>query len=217
MSGADEGATPRQPAAGRPLGEHPLLRRITRALEARPGALAPDDGAPRRAAVAVVFRDARDDIELLLIKRSERDGDPWSGHIALPGGRQDPTDATLQDTALRETLEETGIDIARDGIVLGTLDELRPRTPVLPAIIVTPFVAVVPGTVSIYPSDEVADTFWVPLSALSDPAVSMESEVTARGTTWRVPTYRLGVHVVWGMTERILRNLLTLIEATNAM
>jgi len=218
VSGPDDGAAPRQPATGHPvLGEHPLLRRIRRALEARPGALAPDDGAPRRAAVAVVFRDASDDIELLLIKRSERDGDPWSGHVALPGGRQDPTDATLQDTALRETLEETGIDIARDGIVLGTLDELRPRTPVLPPIIVTPFVAVVPATVSIHPSDEVADTFWVPLSALSDPAVAMESDVTARGTTWRVPTYRLGVHVVWGMTERILRNLLTLIDATDAM
>lgn len=194
------------------LVEHPTLRRIARSLKERPGALAPDDGSPRRAAVAVVFRQTDDDLlELLLIKRSEREGDPWSGHVALPGGRHDPEDATLQDTAVRETLEETGIDIARDGHVLGTLDELRPRTPVLPPIIVTPFVAVVPATVSIEPSDEVADAFWVPLATLADPTIAIESDIKNRDATWRVPTYQLGAHVVWGMTERILRNLLSLI------
>ncbi|MDF2772249.1 MAG: hydrolase [Geminicoccaceae bacterium] len=199
------------------LVEHPTLRRLARALEDRPGALAPDDGAPRRAAVAVVFRRTDDDVlELLLIKRSERQGDPWSGHVALPGGRHEPGDATLQDTAVRETLEETGIDIARDGVVLGTLDELRPRTPVLPPIIVTPFVAVVPATVSILPSDEVADSFWVPLVSLADPGIAVESDVISRGATWRVPAYRLGAHIVWGMTERILRNLLSLIEPPSA-
>lgn len=197
---------------------HPTLRRLARVLEERPGTLAPDDGAPRRAAVAVVFRRTDDDVlELLLIKRSERQGDPWSGHVALPGGRHEPGDATLQDTAVRETLEETGIDIARDGVVLGTLDELRPRTPVLPPIIVTPFVAVVPATVSILPSDEVADSFWVPLAALADPSIAVESDVTSRGATWRVPTYRVGAHVVWGMTERILRNLLSLIAPPSAL
>src|SRR5215208_5556775 len=82
------------------LVDHPTLRRLERVLAERPGALAPDDGAPRRAAVAIVLRNAGDGvIELLLIKRSEREDDPWSGHIALPGGRHDPTDATLQDTA----------------------------------------------------------------------------------------------------------------------
>ena len=193
--------------------EHPVLRRLRRALAERPGALAPDDGAPRRAAVAIVLRDAPDgQLELLLIKRSEREDDPWSGHIALPGGRHDPADATLQDTAVRETREETGIDLDRDGIVLGTLDELRPRTPSLPAIIVTPFVAVVRPDVTMETSDEVAIAFWVPLASLSDPTVAVQSEVTARGATWRVPSYLLGGHIVWGMTERILRNLLAILD-----
>jgi 8-oxo-dGTP pyrophosphatase MutT (NUDIX family) len=169
MPRGDEGTELPRPAHPDALLDHPTLRRIARALEARPGALAPDDGAPRRAAVAVVFRcTAADELELLLIKRSERDGDPWSGHVALPGGRHDPSDATLQDTAVRETLEETGIDIARDGRVLGTLDEIRPRTPVLPPIIVTPYVTVVPASVAIHTSDEVADTFWVPLASFAD-------------------------------------------------
>jgi len=195
------------------LVDDPILRRLRHALETRPPVLAPDEGAPRRAAVAIVFRHtAEHGVELLLIKRAERDGDPWSGQIALPGGRRDPSDVTLQDTAIRETREETGIDIGRDGLLLGMLDELRPRSQVLPPIIVTPFVAVVRPDVSIETSDEVALAFWVPLASLSDPSLAVESEVTARGSTWRVPSWVLGDHVVWGMTERILRNLLLLLD-----
>lgn len=196
------------PGDANALVDHPTFRRLSHALATRPAILAPDDGAPRRAAVAIVLRRTEGDVvELLLIKRSEREGDPWSGHVALPGGRRDPSDATLQDTAIRETREETGIDLARDGIVLGMLDELRPRTPTLPAIIVTPFVAIVRPEVAIETSDEVASAFWVALAALEDPSLAVESEVTARGATWRVPSYVLGGHIVWGMTERILRNL----------
>jgi 8-oxo-dGTP pyrophosphatase MutT (NUDIX family) len=131
--------------------------------------------------------------------------------VALPGGRFDPADATLQDTAVRETREETGIDLAADGLVLGTLDELRPRTPTLPPIIVTPYVAIVRPDVTIETSDEVAVAFWVTLESLADPATAMDAEVTARGNTWRVPSYQVSGYTVWGMTERILRNLLTLI------
>ena len=92
--------------------------------------------------------------------------------------------------------------------MLGTLDELRPRSAVLPSIIVTPYVSVVRSDVVIETSDEVASAFWVPLASLADPLSAVESEVTARGATWRVPSYQLGGHTVWGMTERILANLL---------
>ena len=193
--------------------DHPTLRRLEAALAERPGALAPDDGTPRRAAVAIVLRNAGGQIELLLIKRSEREDDPWSGHIALPGGRHDPADATLQDTAVRETLEETGIDLARDGIVLGTLDELRPQSAMLPSIIVTPYVAVVQPNVAIETSDEVASAFWVELASLADPLSAVQAEVSARGATWKVPSYQLAGHTVWGMTERFLSNLLVVLGA----
>jgi 8-oxo-dGTP pyrophosphatase MutT (NUDIX family) len=187
---------------------HPLIQHLAADLAARPGLLAPTDGNPRRAAVAVLFRSAAPGaLELLLIQRAERDGDPWSGHVALPGGRREPGDLTLQDTAVRETREETSIDLAINGVVLGALDELRPRTPVLPPIIVTPFVAVVRSDVEIVPSQEIADTFWVPWSSFSDPALTTESTVISRGTEWRVPSYVIGRHVVWGMTERILSRL----------
>ncbi len=190
------------------LHAHPLLERLAASLTARPGEPAPDDGAPRRAAVAVVFRvPASGALDLLLIRRAVFDGDPWSGQVALPGGRWHVSDKSLRDTAVRETLEETAVDIARQGIILGALDELRPRTPVLPPIIVTPFASVVQPDVEIVPSEEVAEAFWVPWSLLADPATTRESTVRVRGAEILVESYLVGPHVVWGMTERILRQL----------
>jgi 8-oxo-dGTP pyrophosphatase MutT (NUDIX family) len=190
------------------IGGHPLLTRIATTLSLRRAVLAETDGDPGRAAVAVVLRVGPSDaLELLLIERAERAGDPWSGHIALPGGRRNPQDAGPVATVVRETWEETGIDLARDGVILGALDELRPRTPVLPPIIVTPYVAVVRPDVAIRKSDEVADTFWVPWSRFGDPDVSRESVVRIRGDDRNVPSYVIGRRVVWGMTERILRQL----------
>jgi 8-oxo-dGTP pyrophosphatase MutT (NUDIX family) len=187
---------------------HPLIERLASSLTSHPGALAAADGDPARAAVAILLRVTPSAVlEVLLIERAERAGDPWSGHVAFPGGRRSAVDATLQDTAARETREETAIDLMQDGAILGTLDELRPRTPVLPPVIVTPFVAVVRAEVPIVTSAEVAEAFWVPWSLLSDPLTSRESTVVARGAEWRVPSFVIGRHVVWGMTERILRQL----------
>jgi 8-oxo-dGTP pyrophosphatase MutT (NUDIX family) len=201
------------------LDSHPLFPRLAAHLRANPGRLEDDDGNPTRAAVAIILRAASTPanlpevrlptpgIELLLILRAERSGDPWSGQVALPGGRRDPADATLQDTALRETLEETGIDLATDGIVLGTLDELRPRTPVLPPIIVTPFVAIAPPDVGLRINEELADAFWAPWSIFSDPMRTDERTINVRGADWKVISYLVGERIVWGMTERMLRQL----------
>jgi 8-oxo-dGTP pyrophosphatase MutT (NUDIX family) len=152
-------------------------------------------------------------LEVLLILRAQREGDPWSGQVAFPGGRRDPGDATLQDTAIRETLEETGIDLSSNGLVLGMLDELRPRTPVLPPIIVTPYVAIAPPEFSLQISDELADAFWVPWSTFADPTITSESTVNVRGADWKVSSYLVGERIVWGMTERILRQLAERISA----
>jgi len=202
------------------LESHPLLPSLAAHLRAHPGRLEADDGNPARAAVAIVLRARPEagsqkpegsapirELEVLLIQRADREGDPWSGQVALPGGRRQADDATLQDTAIRETLEETGVDLAEHGLVLGTLDELRPRTPVLPPIIVTPFVAVAPADLPIQISDELADAFWTPWSTFADPARIDESTVNVRGAPWKVASYLVGQRVVWGMTERMLRQL----------
>jgi 8-oxo-dGTP pyrophosphatase MutT (NUDIX family) len=191
----------------------PMLASLSQRLrDHRPG-LEPAvaDGAPR-AAVALVLRDGPSGPELLFIKRAERDDDPWSGHIALPGGRAEPSDDSLEATAVRETHEETGIDLARDGQVLGALDPLGPRSARVP-VVVYPYVALLSVDVPLTLSDEVAAAFWVPLGTLVAPDAVTESVVRVRGADRTVRSYRHGDHVVWGMTERIVGQLLTIVAA----
>jgi 8-oxo-dGTP pyrophosphatase MutT (NUDIX family) len=182
------------------------LVRIRTALAARTAQLAERDPPFREAAVALVLRATSegDDLELLLIKRSERIGDPWSGQVALPGGRLEPDDTSLEMTALRETFEEVGLDVRERGEVIGQLDELRPRTPVLPPIIVRPFVCAVRDIGVLAPSVEVATMHWVPLGELFAPATRVSTSVHVRDVRMRVDAFQVGELTIWGMTERIL-------------
>ena len=194
---------------------HPDVARLARLLRDRPGALSAAGSEVRRAAVALVLRpDEAGGLDLLFIKRAEYPGDPWSGQVAFPGGRQEPQDDTLRETAVRETYEETGIDLTRDGRVLGTLDELWPRTPVLPPIVVRPYVAVVDPTVPLALSAEVAAAFWAPLDALRHPDATFEAAIVVRGEERRVPALRHADYTIWGMTERIFRNFLERLAGT---
>lgn len=152
-----------------------------------------------------------DEPELLFIKRAEMKGDPWSGHIAFPGGRQELVDASLEATAIRETHEELALDLTR-GHLFGRLDDLAPRTRALPPIIVRPFVALVEPDVEFTLSNEVASVFWTPLSALRAPAAQVEHVVTVNGVTARFPAYQIQGHIVWGLTERIVRQLLSFFD-----
>jgi 8-oxo-dGTP pyrophosphatase MutT (NUDIX family) len=194
-------------------GAHPFVARVARALAARPGVLAGRDGTFREAAVALVLRPlAIDDAELLLIRRAERADDPWSGQIALPGGGFDPGDTTLDVTAVRETREEVGLDLAAQGQVLGALDDLRPRSPHLPSIIVRPFVTIYHGDPTITASEEVAEARWIPLSALWHPSARARTTVQARGFAFEVDAVRHGDFTIWGMTERILAGFEALVR-----
>lgn len=184
---------------------HPLVARLERALAGRAPRMAERDEPFKEAAVALVVRPvADDDAELLFIRRAQREGDPWSGQIGLPGGRFDRADDSLETTALRETMEEVGLDLRADGRLLGMLDELRPRTPVLPPIIVRPYVAVVEHEPALVLSDEVAEARWVRVGELFAPATRVETTVRVRDLQMRVSAYRHGDFTIWGMTERIL-------------
>jgi 8-oxo-dGTP pyrophosphatase MutT (NUDIX family) len=196
------------------LRRHPDVARLAASLVDRPGAPLEREGAFRWAAIAVVIRaSATGDPEMLMIKRADHEGDPWSGHVACPGGRWEPGDPDLAQTAARETREETAIDVERDGKILGAMDDLTPLTPRLPAIVIRPYVAIVPPTVRIVPSDEVAATFWVPLSTIRDPSAWGRASVDVRGLGKREESvFRYADHLVWGLTERVLRELVDRLE-----
>lgn len=161
-----------------------------------------------QAAVALVLRSAPS-FELLLIKRARSERDPWSGHMALPGGRRDPTDTTLRDTAVRETREETGVDLDASGALLGGLEAVAPGSVRLPRLTISPFVfGALPGVDARVASREIAEVFWVPLSVLRDPAVHGSVEINLPGGAREFPCYRVAGEVVWGLTYRILAQFL---------
>ncbi len=192
---------------------HPDIVKLRSALESHRGVRAEKEEGVRRAAVAMIFRAGVNGApELLFIKRSDYPGDPWSGQIAFPGGREESSDPTLADTAIRETREETGIDLVRDGTVIGTLDDLRPQTVRLPAVIVRPYVVLLNRFEPLLLSDEVALAFWVPLEAFKDAPSWQDTDVLARGVQMNRRAFHHQGHVIWGMTERILAQLLALLD-----
>ena len=163
-----------------------------------------------QAAVSVVIR-ANAHLELLLIKRARSERDPWSGHMALPGGRRDAVDENLQVTAERETLEETGLDLKRLGIPLGRLDELMPGSVRLPKLTIAPFVYGVPPHAQAHvASREVDAIHWVTLEHLRAPDTHREVEIPLPGGARIFPCYQVEDEIVWGLTYRILRQFLEL-------
>jgi 8-oxo-dGTP pyrophosphatase MutT (NUDIX family) len=164
-----------------------------------------------RAAVALLLRPAATDLELLLIRRADREGDPWSGHVALPGGREQAGDVAPAWTAARETREEVGIDPVAEGRLLGALEPVRPGHERAPRLVVHPFVfAVAPAVVAV-PNAEVDTAFWLPLRDLLDPGAATEHllELDDLGRM-AFPAIGLGGHVVWGLTHRIVTGFLAL-------
>jgi 8-oxo-dGTP pyrophosphatase MutT (NUDIX family) len=149
-------------------------------------------------------------LSVLLVRRSEREGDPWSGHMALPGGHAQPEDADLLHTARRETLEEVGIDLG-DAELLGQLDDVSPMRSSDMAVRPFVFWAETPQSVTL--SAEVAEAVWVPLDALASDALRSTREVEVRGSTLCVPAYVIEERVVWGMTYHLLERFLAAVLA----
>lgn len=191
------------------------LERLERMLEPSDSVTATERAGVRDAAVTVIFRIAADDaLELLMIERASYAGDPWSGHVAFPGGRSEPADASLLDTAMRETREEIGVDLRADGRIFGALARLHPMTPRLPPIAIAPFVALLTREVPLALSEEVAGAFWVPLATLQRADVSHDVEIPVGGALRTVRAFVHGGYTIWGLTERILRDLLSRLEGS---
>lgn len=159
------------------------------------------------AATAIVLS-ATADPALVIIRRASRDGDPWSGQAALPGGKRDEDDLDLVATARRETREEIGLD---PGDAVGRLDDVGGRVHLG---VVSPHVFVVERQVSLRPDPvEVAAAHWVPLRILVDPGHQLRHPHRRVGPwpAWSYPTGMPPPHdelIIWGLTHRILRSFL---------
>ena len=100
----------------------------------------------------------------------------------------------------------------RDASLIGILDDLAPRTPVLPPILVRPFVFTLPGPVPLHPNPEVSGAWWVPFDTFLSTGTYRPMEYRRYGTVVQGTGYHLEAGVLWGMTERILTPLLELLK-----
>ncbi|MES1258965.1 MAG: CoA pyrophosphatase [Gemmatimonadota bacterium] len=181
-----------------------MLERLVEELSRRIP-LERDDPARPRAAVALLL--VPDPDRLLVIRRADRAGDPWSGQLALPGGRWHADDTDLMATAIRETEEETGIHLDR-AWCRAQLDDLVPTNAALPPIMVRPFVFLLSEAIAPGLSNEVAHAAWLPLANLMAEGVYRPTTIEVRGTARTVEGYHLPEGFLWGMTERILTPVL---------
>ena len=166
----------------------------------------PGDGA-RRAAVAAVIDDAPEGPRVLLMRRTERASDPWSGHVSLPGGRFEPSDADLLATAIRETREELAVDLA-SARLLGNLDTLHPRSAGPIGMEVTPFVFVATAPIAPTTGAEAAAVFWLPLALAASGALDSSYAHPASGMAF--PSWTHEGYTIWGLTMRILGTIVEL-------
>jgi 8-oxo-dGTP pyrophosphatase MutT (NUDIX family) len=176
-----------------------------------------EPAASTRAAVAAVIRDEGAGLELLFIRRAEQERDPWSGHISFPGGRAEPADADLLATAVRETAEETAIDLERDAELLGSLDEIRAMARGrLVDLTIVPFVFRLVGKVEARPNHEVVSLHWLSLDDLFDPGCRFTMELSREHGGFEVPCLRVDGLVIWGLTYRMFDDLRRRVEASAA-
>jgi len=167
-----------------------------------------------KAAVAVVLREGPASAEVLLIERAIVDGDPWSGHMAFPGGRMETSDDSTRTTAARETLEEVGVELSA-AEYLGHVDELVGNRRVSPRLVVAAHAFHLQSNQEFaLDPKEVQQAFWFPLADLHEPARQVEHivpempEVRFPGVVVGEP----GRHIVWGLTLRFLDRMLQVID-----
>lgn len=166
-----------------------------------------------RASVAMILGPKNDELCLLFIKRAEHPKDPWSGHMALPGGRRDSADGDDLRTALRETREEVGIDLSEVAELLGPLDHVKASARGRPIdMAIAPFVFYVKTLTPIVPSSEVVSAYWVPLRPLFDGSANTQVTVNHPDGIVTLPAWSVAGNHVWGLTYRMVQGLFSLIS-----
>jgi len=181
----------------------PTLELIRHRFTTHEPSLAEQDHGVAQAAVAIIVHEPPSGRpELLFIERAVREGDPWSGQMAFPGGRWSASDRHLAETAARETREEVGIALADP---LGRLDDFEGARAAAPrSIVVSPYVFEVPARPPLELSHEVASTVWVPLDWILSPDSAVLYPVRRETYGGTFPAVRFDRYTIWGMTYRIL-------------
>jgi len=164
------------------------------------------------AAVAAIVRRGRSGLKILFIHRAEDPNDPWSGHMAFPGGRMDPRDADPLAAAIRETREEVGLDLDTASL-LGRLSDVAAVGRGRPlSLVVEPYVFFIEERPALDPNHEVADVVWVALDFLLDRSNRSTIPWRHGDVAIDLPCYRYDRHVIWGLTFGMVDELVTLIE-----
>ncbi|MDG1944108.1 MAG: CoA pyrophosphatase [Halioglobus sp.] len=165
-----------------------------------------------RSAVAMILQVRDGELQILMIKRAERVGDPWSGHMAFPGGRMDKSDANGYAVAVRETAEEVGLSLGPEDECIGRLSELnaKPQRGSF-GMAVSPFVFRLDREVIFTPNYEVAEVVWVPLEFLTDEDNREEMIWEYKGEKIPVPCYMYEGRCIWGLSLMMLDELLDLV------
>nr|WP_241521288.1 CoA pyrophosphatase [Kineobactrum sediminis] len=171
----------------------------------------------QRSAVAIILQVQDGELHILMIKRAEREGDPWSGHMAFPGGRMDPGDAHGYAVALRETREEIGLDLERQAHCIGRLSDInaRPRVRSL-GMAVSPFVFRMDRPAHCTINHEVAEVVWVPLEFLLNNANRKTMSWQRKRLKLKMPCYFYGERRIWGLSLAMLDELMDLIEGSSS-
>ncbi|MED5237947.1 MAG: CoA pyrophosphatase [Pseudomonadota bacterium] len=163
-----------------------------------------------RAAVALIEREGRDGRELFFIQRARRKGDPWSGDMAFPGGRLQQGDQSSRDTAMRETLEETGLDLYRAGAYQGRLSDLltRHHSRWRP-MVVTPHVFTWQGDDTLTLNHEARRGVWIPMAYLADPVHQSRLPIATPLGTLTFPCCHYQEYCIWGLSYSMMRERLS--------
>lgn len=198
--------SPTPPSLRRSLDLTTRLDELKRCFEDHAPVLS-GDSVKIEAAVALVLCEQDDDLSLLFIQRAAHDADRWSGHIAFPGGRIDPGDATAQQAAERETLEEVGLSLDNSHLI-GRLDDLRGLSE---SILVSGFVYGLPERPRLTLNYEVENAFWLSLVEIESSRRNVERAFDYKGTDFVLPAIRVLEEddtVLWGISYRFLELLM---------
>lgn len=178
------------------LSSNNLLEKLTEKLAHKPCEYA-------QAAVAILVKPYDNDLEFFLVKRAEVDNDPWSGDMAFPGGKKNLQDGTLIDTAVREVLEETSIDLRKKD-ALGFMEPIYSN--VRKTLAVQPVVYLFEEYPPVSLNYELTKYLWAPLKEIKNG----KTNATVKG--WEGPVFIVKGETVWGLTYRMIEKLLDLLE-----